>query len=194
MDERVQQFSREAAAGSLQAFDELVRLYSGRIMTFCRGKSARGAEDLAQEVFVTAYRRLKSYNPSRPFGPWLFAVARRVAIDVSRRRVLITSDKTCDAPGSTPSPAEALSALDAENEVWMIARRTLTERQFQALELKAGAGLSIAETAAAMGLTQSHVKVLLFRARKSLIAVNADAPLRAEADRSASKSVERRFL
>jgi len=194
MDERAQKFAREAAAGSLQAFDELVRLYSARVMTFCRGKSMHGAEDLAQEVFITAYRRLKSYNPSRPFGPWLFTVARRVAIDVSRRRVLITTDQACDAAGSSLSPAEVLTAQDAENNVWLIARKSLPQRQLQALELKAGAGLSIAETAAAMGLTQSHVKVLLFRARKALVAANADAPLRVPAGRSASSGVKRRYL
>jgi len=194
MSDRSQQLARDAATGSLPAFDELVRLYSARIMAFCRGKSAHAAEDLAQEVFVTAFRRLKSYNAERPFGPWLFAVARRVAIDVSRRRVLITSDKTSDAAGSTPSPAEELSVLDAEKEVWLIARRTLSERQFQALKLKAGAGLSVAETAAAMGLTQSHVKVLIFRARKVLIAANADAPLREKTSRVASTEAERRYL
>ena len=194
MDERAQQFACEAAAGSVQAFNELVRLYSARIMIFARGKSAHGAEDLAQEIFVTSFRRLKSYKPSRPFGPWLFAVARRVAIDVSRRRVLITSDKISDIAGSTLSPAEEVSVRDAENEIWLSARRVLSERQFQVLELKAGAGLSVAETAAAMGLTQSYVKVLLFRARKALIAVSADAPLRVETGRAVAQSSKRRYL
>jgi RNA polymerase sigma-70 factor (ECF subfamily) len=191
MTDRTQRFAQEASAGSIEAFDELVRIFSARILSFCRSKSAGAAEDLAQEVFVTAFRRLRSYDPARPFGPWLFAVARRVAIDVSRRRSLPGADDEVE-PADNRTPAEAASVADAEFAVWKVARSTLPARQLQVLKLRAGAGLSIAETAAAVGLSQTHVKVLLFRARRTLIAAGADQPLREGI--SAAPAVERGYL
>jgi len=193
VSEHVQQLAREASAGSIKAFDELVSIFSARIFAFCRSKSANSAGDLAQEIFVTAFRRLNGYNCSRPFGPWLFSVARSVAIDVSRRRIL-----PCAEDGSEPvynkTPADEVSSIDAERAVWNIARNTLTERQLQVLEMRAGAGLSIAETAAATGLTQAAVKVILFRARRALILAGADQPLRQGLSTASSTAVERGYI
>ena len=190
MSDDVQHLAREASAGSTRAFDELVRIFSARILAYCRSKSAYAAGDLAQEVFVTAFRRLKSYNASRPFGPWIFAVARSVAIDVSRRRSLPRAEEGIE-PVENVTPADEVSSSDAEKAVWKIARKTLTERQLQVLELRAGAGLSVAETAAATGLTQASVKVILFRARRTLLAAGADQPLREGLSTAASTVVER---
>ncbi|MDD2599882.1 MAG: sigma-70 family RNA polymerase sigma factor [Kiritimatiellae bacterium] len=192
--ERIQQYAREAADGSMDAFDQLVRHFSRPMLTFCRGKSPRGAEDLAQEVFVTAFRRLGSYNPARPFGPWLFAVARRVAIDVSRRRKPVEPLDLIEDVADTATPAEDAAAVDTVNTLWRIARQSLPQLQFQALELRAAADLSVAETAAAMGLTQTYVKVLLFRARQRLVAIGADAPLREGAAAAAAINRKKEYL
>jgi len=192
--DRIQKYAREAADGSIEAFDQLVRHFSKKILTFCRSKSAGSAEDLAQEVFVTAFRRLRSYNPERPFGPWLFAVARRVAIDVSRRRQPFVLNKVIDEVADFSSPAEDVAESDTETVVWAIARQSLSPRQFQAIELRAVAGMSVAETAVAMGLTQTYVKVLLFRARRTLVAAGADVPLREGAAAKAGINRTRRYL
>ncbi len=178
----------------MEAFDALVRHFSQPMLTFCRSRNPRAAEDLAQEVFVTAFRRLRRYDPARPFGPWLFAVARRVAIDVSRRRAACQLDELIEEVADTCSPAEEAAAADTESALWSVARQRLTSSQLQALELRAGAGLSVAETAAALGLTQTHVKVLLFRARRILVAAGADAPLREGAAAAAAVNRKRRYL
>lgn len=189
-----QQYAQAAAAGSLDAFDQLVRHFSRSMLTFCRSKSPGAAEDLAQEVFVTAFRRLGSYDPMRPFGPWLFAVARRVAIDVARRRKPEEPHELIEEVADAATPAEDAAAADAENAIWCIARQSLPQLQLQALELRAAADLSVAETAAAMGLTQTHVKVLLFRARQRLVALGADAPLREGAAAAAAINRKRGYL
>lgn len=194
MSDEVQQLAQDASAGSVKAFDELVRIFSVRILAFCRSKSAYASADLAQEVFITAFRRLSSYNPSRPFGPWLFAVARSVAIDVSRRRSLPSTKGDGVEPVDNESPADKLCASDAAAAVWKVSRETLTVRQFQVLEMRAGAGLSVAETATALGLTRSAVKVILFRARRALVAVGADRPLREGLATTATAAVERGYL
>jgi len=74
-----------------------------------------------------------------------------------------------------------MSATEAVQGLWARARQVLRPRQFEALELRVRADLGIAAVAAAMGLTQTHVKVLLFRARRALLAVGADLELRESA-------------
>ena len=190
--DREAQLAREAAAGSVEAFDGLVRIFGARIMAFCRSRSAFAAEDLAQEVFVTAYRRLSGYNPARPFGPWLFSVARSVSIDVARRRTLPASGEEVEQVDNR-TPAEQASSSDAERAVWKIARKTLSRRQLEVLRLRAATGLSVEETAAATGLSKTAVKVILFRARKALVAAGADQPLR-EGLAAGTPAVERGYL
>ncbi len=173
--------ARETAAGSTESFGELVCRHGGRILAYCRWRTAdpAAAEDLAQQVFVAAFRRIGGYNPARPFLPWLYTVARCVAIDESRRarrvpRAVDVPDGRVDAA----TPADTMSAGEAERGLWARARRELSRRQFEALELRVRSDLDVAAVAAAMGLTQTHVKVLLFRARRALLAAGADAELR----------------
>lgn len=176
--------AREAAAGSTEAFGELVRRHAGRIFAYCRRRTAdpAAAEDLAQQVFVAAFRRIGGYTPARPFLPWLYTVARCVAIDESRRarrvqRAVDLPDRRVDAA----TPSDAMSAAEAVQGLWARARQLLPPRQFEALELRVRGDLNMAAIAAAMGLTQTHVKVLLFRARRALLAVGADTELRESA-------------
>ncbi|MCA1651976.1 MAG: sigma-70 family RNA polymerase sigma factor [Acidobacteria bacterium] len=66
-----------AQAGSVDAFSELVRRYQRAVRTClaARMSDAHEAEDLAQEVFVTAFERLRQFDRTRPLGPWLRGIA-----------------------------------------------------------------------------------------------------------------------
>ena len=75
------------ASGSPAAFEELFRRYEGRAYGyFLRrvGCDAR-AEDLYQELFLRIHRFRETYDPTRPFGPWFFHIARHVLVDEWRR-------------------------------------------------------------------------------------------------------------
>jgi len=176
--------ARAAAAGSTEMFGELVRRHGGRIHAYCqrRAPDPAAAEDLAQMVFVAAFRRLGGYNPDRGFLPWLYTVARCVAIDEARRMRRVP--RPVDAPDTrvdAVTPADAVSAGEVERGLWARARAVLPPRQFEALELRVRSDLDVAAVAAAMGLTRTHVKVLLFRARRALLAAGADAEVRESA-------------
>ena len=182
--------ARDAAAGSTESFGELVRRWSGRIHAYCRRRvrDPATAEDLAQQVFIAAFRRLGGYRSSRPFAPWLFTVARCVTIDHLRgaARVPLAIAEPPEAV-EPETPADRLASREAEQGLWLRARQMLPPRQFEALVLRVRDDLQVAAVAAAMGLTETHVKVLLFRARRSLIAAAADVELReAAAGRAAS--------
>lgn len=75
-------------AGNRDAFSEIVRRYEGAIFARCLRLcgNREDAEDLTQEAFLRAFRALASYNPSRPFAPWLATIARNAALNTLSRR------------------------------------------------------------------------------------------------------------
>src|SRR3954452_23507568 len=77
-----------ARAGDERAFAELVDRYGGGVISLCYASTldAAEAEDLAQEVFVAAWRGLARFRGDAAFSTWLFALARNACIDQARRR------------------------------------------------------------------------------------------------------------
>jgi len=90
-----QQVVAAALAGSQAAYTELVRRYEGPIVRtiYLIVPHTQRAEDLTQETLAKAFQHLDRYDPNRPFGPWILAIARNVARDYYRRVL-------CDSWGS----------------------------------------------------------------------------------------------
>lgn len=74
-------------SGERAAFDALVRRYLRPIARIVgqRVPSAADAEDVVQEVFVRAWRGLRSFDHTQSFRPWIFQIARHAAIDALRK-------------------------------------------------------------------------------------------------------------
>ena len=161
-----------AQSGSLAAFEELVYRYEARIYAFllncCR--SDADARDLTQDTFVRAFRALASFNVRQPFGPWLFTIARRKWLDRARIRKPSSLDEVAFEITDPEDPAELLIRAEQRQNLWSRARYLLPDAQFQSLWLRYIEGMDVAEIATVLGKTQTHVKVLLFRARKTLAA------------------------
>jgi RNA polymerase sigma-70 factor (ECF subfamily) len=156
----------------LEAFEELVFRYEGRIYAFLLNScgSEYDARDLAQETFVRAFQAISKFNPRLPFGPWLFTIARRKRLDRARgRRHLPIDDSTPEVPDND-DPAELLCREEQRRNIWALARAVLSEAQFDALWMRYVEGMNTAEISSVVRKTQTHVKVLLFRARKTLSA------------------------
>ena len=67
---------RDCLAGEREAFGSLVERYEKRVygVAYRALRDTALAEDLAQEVFLRAYRSLKGFKPGKRFGPWLMAI------------------------------------------------------------------------------------------------------------------------
>jgi RNA polymerase sigma-70 factor (ECF subfamily) len=156
----------EAKAGSLEAFEALVARHHGRVYNFLwqLTRSVEDAEDLTQETFVRAYRGIHSFKTGSRFGPWIFTIARRSAIDALRRKTP-TEPLTAEMADTVASESEGPSH---EGTIWNTARQLLKPSQYEALWLTYGEGFSNAETAAVMRTNVIHVKVLLHRGRSAL--------------------------
>jgi RNA polymerase sigma-70 factor, ECF subfamily len=161
---------RRAQDGHSSAFDELVRKYSGRILNFIHQmtRQRQDAEDLAQQTFIKAYRNLDRFDRQRPLGVWLFTIARRTALNHFRGAKKWT-ELPEELPSRQDSPARQAEISDRVSNLWERARRILPERQYEILWLKAVEELSIEQIAEVTGLTETHVKVLIHRARQQLM-------------------------
>lgn len=129
------------------------------------------AEDVVQVAFTIVYRDAKKFDATRPFGPWLYAIVRRLASnrrsrDARRGRLLsVWGSET--APQPAPPPDAAVQA-DVDARVAAHAMTSLPPMQRACFELVVVRELSIEEVAAMHGIAESTVRQHVFRARAAL--------------------------
>jgi RNA polymerase sigma factor (sigma-70 family) len=163
-----------AAGGDGAAFAVLVRRYI-RAATLLAAQllgDRDEAEDVVQDAFTAVHRAARKFDPERPFGPWLFAIVRRLAAnrrsrDLRRGRLFRLWGAS--PPGETAS-AQPESVLVARLDA-VAARRaleTLSPMQRACFELVAVRDLSAREVAAMHGISESTVRQHVFRARAAL--------------------------
>jgi RNA polymerase sigma-70 factor (ECF subfamily) len=112
--------ARRARAGDETAFAGLVERYGKPILSLCYASTLdrSTAEELAQDVFVAAWRGLPRFREDSEFSTWLFAVARNSCIDWSRRQAarprttpLHDRAELHAAPSRTRDGADLLAAI-----------------------------------------------------------------------------------
>lgn len=163
-----------AQTGDAEAYRGLLRECLPIIATMARMQGVRGdaVDDVVQETLLTLHRARASYDPGRPFLPWLRAITQRRAIDRLRRagrRVREVHDPLAyeAETDAAPSAFDGLAARDRKDELAR-AIAILPEGQRQAVERLALQELSLDETARLTGRTKGALKVNLHRALKAL--------------------------
>jgi RNA polymerase sigma factor (sigma-70 family) len=166
--------------GDDSAFEEVYRRYSERIRAYVFGmvRDHGRAEDVTQEVFLSALRRLRVTDASIALRPWLYEIAKNASIDVFRRtsraeEVSISADEALrpadhlrlvgdgDRPESAAISKERLDHLQGAFD-------ELSESHHRILVLRELEGLSYREIGERMELTRPAVESTLFRARRRL--------------------------
>ncbi|MFW5633595.1 MAG: sigma-70 family RNA polymerase sigma factor [Erythrobacter sp.] len=125
----------------------LVRFYRGRI-------DPASAEDLVQETLMSIHAKRATYDPSRPFLPWLAAIARYRWVDRLRRTGSWGETELDEALAEGDHEAGILARISIDR---MLAR--LSKGQGDAIRLVKIEGLSIAEASRRTGQSESLVKV-----------------------------------
>lgn len=171
------ELSTLARDGNSAAFAVLMRRYESRIYRLIRSHtgSSDDALDLVQESFVAAWLALKSYDPERPFGTWLARIAINKSRDWGRRRA-VRKFFTFAAPlggDVLDIPDEAIGAdVTAADRERMRAVATaipqLPPQLKEPLILCAVDGLSQAEAANLLGISEKAVETRIRRARARL--------------------------
>ncbi len=172
-EERWRGLMKAAQDGNRGAYDTLLR----EVIPFIRALAARQdranyrTEDAVQEVLLTVHRVRHTYDPNRPFKPWLATITQRRCVDLHRRKsrtaAYETSDESAYETFADPAANRALE-ISAETEGLGEAIATLPPQQREAVELLKLKEMSLAEASAASGRPVGALKVNVHRAIKSL--------------------------
>lgn len=172
--------AQRVLAGDTEAFRLLVDRYSDQLFRFCRARLGddADAEDAVQDVFVRAFRSLRSYDPSRSWSSWLFAIAaNRVKSRYASReatqalvertgREAIVVDEALEA--QYDPERQTIEAMLGDELRQAVAGLSPSYRE--PVELYYFAGLDVAGVASALSIGEEAVKSRLFRARKEILA------------------------
>lgn len=131
------------------------------------GASPREVEDLAQEVFVILHRNWPALDVSRPFRPYLFAVAFRVVCAHRRRRAREIPYAFVDAEDQATGPEESLQSKQATH-LLMAALDAVPLPRRAVVIMHDLDGVPIVEVAARLSLTRFGAYARLRKARKEL--------------------------
>lgn len=165
-------YMARAQAGDREAYRRLLE----EIAPYLRSLAARrmqnrgDAEDAVQETLLTVHAVRRTYDPARPFGPWLVAIANRRIVDALRRRGRAAARETpFDAEHETFAAPES-NYHEAASEARMLrdAVEGLPAGQREAIRLLKLKEMSLKEAAAASGMSVAALKVATHRALKSL--------------------------
>lgn len=154
--------ARADASQRKAAFSQLHARYADEVFAFLvvllRDRAL--AEDTLQEAFYRLYRGLESYEPSRPFRPWLHQVVRNTAIDALRTRRKATTAASPAAPERAADETGPLEAL-AKAENLATARdafEALPEETRALLYQRHTLGLKLEELAASWAVTERTIR------------------------------------
>jgi RNA polymerase sigma-70 factor (ECF subfamily) len=161
---------RDAVAGSSSAFAQIVHQHHRRVYAYLNQMTRRhhDAEDLTQQTFIKAFHHLGGFDPRRPLINWLLTIARNTALNHFRDTKQWEA-MPYDMEGKEPSPAHQAEHRDQATNLWDRARTLLSAREYEIMWLRFAEELSTEETARVVGLTTTHVKVLVHRARQTLL-------------------------
>ena len=165
---RAQDGDRNAYRTLLQDLTPYLRSLAGRCF-----KQSSEVEDAVQDVLLTVHMVRHAYDPNRPFGPWLVAIANRRFIDRLRRETRKKAREIAlSAEHETfPEPPTNLDREISEQAVLNEAINRLPIEQRQAVTLLKLNELSLKEASAVSGRSVAALKVATHRAIKNLRAI-----------------------
>jgi RNA polymerase sigma-70 factor, ECF subfamily len=178
------QLLRRAKAGELDAFEALVSQHERRIYSLAMRivRHEQDAEDVTQQAFLSAIEHLDGFREEASFATWISRIATHAALKVLRKRkglvtVSLDADSSEESYSSVPLPQFIADWRQSpEQLVWQNETRLLLDKALDQLDekhrlvflLRDVEGMSVRETATALGISEANVKVRLLRARLQL--------------------------
>ena len=176
---------RRAKAGELAAFETLTNRHEQRVYSLALRvlRHEQDAEDVTQQTFLSAVEHLAGFREEASFSTWLLRIATHAALKVIRKRKgldtisLEEATEVSESVNSVPHPEfiadwrQSPEQLVQRNETRRLldeALAQLDEKHRLVFLLRDVEGLSVKETANALGLSEANVKVRLLRARLQL--------------------------
>lgn len=166
-EETLRDLMRLAQAGDKQAYAVLLE-QTGRWLArfFAQKIAADAVDDLVQDTLISLHNKRASYDPSRPFLPWLAAIARYRWVDRLRQTYRHAAEELQDQHGEESHEDVVGAKISIERLL-----EQLPTGQAEAIRLVKIDGLSIAEACARSGQSEPLVKVNIHRGLKKLTAL-----------------------
>lgn len=162
---------RAALNGDAPAYRRLFASLTPALRAVARRNCARvgldggDAEDIVQEVLLALHLKRHTWDPERPIGPWVMAIARNKLIDARRRRgktVQTPIEEVADIL-TVEGNAESMDRFDLDRML-----EKLGARQRDLVRSLSLDGRSVQETATRLNMSEGSVRVALHRAVKAL--------------------------
>jgi RNA polymerase sigma-70 factor (ECF subfamily) len=153
-----------AQSGDREAFRVLFADIGHLITAFVRRRVFEAdVEDVCQEVLIAIFKSRHTFQPARPFEPWLYAIVRNViAAHLQRNRHHARWRQPENEPEESYAEDQASLAMELRDGL-----RQLSANQIEALKLTKISGLSLAEAAERAGTSVGSMKVRVHRAFES---------------------------
>ncbi len=159
-----------AQRGDQEAYASLLVLATGAVKRMVRQKWGNVAwlDDAVQETLLSLHRARHTFDPARPFAPWLYAIAHNRMIDVARReRRIGDREQGTDVLPETATPA-GTAPTDIDIDRLRAALAALPHRQRDVIVGMKFGDESVRQVGARLGMSDSAVKVTAHRGYKLL--------------------------
>jgi RNA polymerase sigma-70 factor, ECF subfamily len=169
----VSRLVRQTLSGDATAFEHIIIRYERRVMTLAARLlgSRDDACDVAQDVFLRAFKYLHRADPRKPLEPWLLRIAVNVCRDVARRR-LQRQNTFVDAEQAEPidQSSDPCAGLERKQQRVILQRALdlLPRKERLAIVLRDIEGLSTADVAAILQSSETTVRSQVSRGRLRL--------------------------
>jgi len=168
--------SGEGSAESDSAVNELFRRYTNKVATWCYRASGNreAAGDLAQEVFLRAYRHMQSFQGNSKFSTWLYVVARNHCLNHLKASASEPSEKSVELSLELPdlSFSDPVSGMEREQSLQTMRKmmtETLDATEVQVMTLHFAEEMPLSAVTRVLGLTNaSGAKAYVVSARRKL--------------------------
>jgi RNA polymerase sigma factor (sigma-70 family) len=166
--------------GDDRSFEELYMRYRRRIAAYVQGMvgDSTRAEDITQDVFISALRRMRETDRPIAFKPWIYEIAKNACIDAYRRSRRAEEISLDADEGLAPADQTRLAGVGRSPESAVEGKQRLgdlcnafgglSETHHEILVLRELEGLSYRQIGERMGLSRPSVESTLFRARRRL--------------------------
>lgn len=159
---------RAGQAGDRQAYGVLLEQSTKWLRRYFRGRIApERLDDLVQEVLISLHTKRSTYDPARPFLPWLAAIARYRWVDHLRVEYRKQTQELVEGMASEESPEDVVLARISLDRLL----DQLPPAQARAIELVRIEGHSIAEASERCGQSPALIKVNIHRGIRKLSAL-----------------------
>ena len=172
---QVMELVARAQAGDGEAFGQLYDRYVDLVYRYIyyRVSNQSLTEDLVSETFLRALRRITSFQwQGKDFAAWLVTIARNLIADHFKsgkyRLEVATADMLDAGPTQVAESPEAEVISSLTNVTLFEAVKALNSEQQECVVLRFLQGMSVTETALAMGKTEGAIKALQYRAVRAL--------------------------